>query len=165
MLRIIQSPRDISFSDLMYVYAQSIQEAATQFDGYNASGMAILEAEQDLYSYIKDFLNEKDTFLAVWCPAGRCEAILRCEPYRDGFLITGLETACESRGKGYAKHLLKETVIYCKSRLVRKLYSHVGKDNEASKAVHRFCGFVKISDHASYIDGTVDTLCHTYLCT
>ncbi len=164
MLRIIDSPRDISYNDLMYVYAQSIQKDACQYDRHASSNMAILEAEQDLYRYIKDLLNEKDTFLAMWCSGGRCEVILRCEPYRDGVLIAGLETAPESRGKGYAKQLLKETVAYLKTRSVGKLYSHIGKHNEPSKAVHRFCGFEKISDHSFYIDGTVDTNCHTYFC-
>ena len=37
----------------------------------------------------------------------------------------------------------------------RPVYSHVGKRNTASMALHMGCGFEKIQDCAVYIDGSV----------
>ena len=43
----------------------------------------------------------------------------------------------------------------------KRIYSHVGKRNAASLAVHEKCGFYQISDTAAYIDGSVDSKAYT----
>lgn len=163
MFKIIHSMGEVCYSDLTRIYQQSLTKDALSTYLHYSPERGFMEAEQDFYLYIKGFLTDKQCFLALWYPEGRPESVLRCEPYRDGFLIEGLETAPESRGNGYAKALLKSVVAYLKHQSCGKIYSHIHKKNTASIWVHELCGFQKSSDFAVYIDGSVDSLCSTYL--
>ena len=84
---------------------------------------------------------------------------LRLEPYRDGFILTALETAPEHRGNGYAKELLAGVL----EQVNGKICSHIDNRNRASIAVHKACGFEKILDFATYLDGSVSTKAGTYV--
>ena len=84
---------------------------------------------------------------------------LRLEPWRDGLLLTALETAPEYRGGGFAKELMTGVLTTTEG----KIYSHIDERNQASVAVHKACGFAKILDFARYLDGSVSTSAGTYL--
>ena len=91
-------------------------------------------------------------------------AALRIEPYCDGLLLTGLETAPEEREKGYATQLLSAVLEYLRVSSKSIVYSHVIKNNPASLAVHKKCGFVKHLDYAVYVDDSVSQNAYTLIC-
>lgn len=156
MLLITDKLSGLSFSGLMGVYAES--------NALNAQDQEIplLEVEQGFYDYLRQvFFAREGTFYVVWTEAGAYVSALRLEPYKDGFLLTGLETAPEHRRKGYAGKLMAQAVKL--DVLGRKpVYSHIHKNNEASQGAHAACGFVKVSDWAVYLDGSVNDVCDTW---
>lgn len=148
MLKIIQKPKDLSFEQLMQVYSES-----NRINGLTPE--QLLRTEEECYRYFCEFLKDKDSFCAVWELDGCYKAVLRFEAYRDGYLITGLETAPEERRKGYAGSLMMDTLEFMKAQGMKPVYSHVEKRNTASYKLHLKCGFQKLYDYAVYLDGTV----------
>ena len=140
----------------MEVYRQSNLERSR-----NRQGGALLEAEQDFYDYLsRVFFRTPGAVYALWEGEGSYASALRLEPYKDGLILSALETAPHLRRRGYGK-LLVDAVL---SQFPReKIYSHIAKDNVASRNLHEALGFRKISDHALYLDGSSDHRCDTYL--
>lgn len=159
MLILAKSLRELSFGSLMEVYEEGNRENAAEFwPGLDAAA-GLLQAEQDFYQYLKEvFFPVEGAVYAVWEEKGRYLSALRLEPYQDGLLLEGLETAPTARRKGYAEKLLRAVLEAFGGR---KLYSHVGKSNIPSLKVHEKCGFQIICDYAVYIDGSVNSRCCT----
>lgn len=151
MILEIRSINNIAFRELMNVYQEGNIENAKVFYPKMDLSAGILEAEQDFYTYLRDvFFHTKDARYYVLEENGQYLSAFRTEPYKDGYLLEALETAPTHRGKGYAKQLLSEVL----PKISQPVYSHVHKQNQASLAVHRFCGFQIVLDFAQYIDGT-----------
>ena len=154
--------RDISFSCLMEVYRQSNLENARRAYSREPEAVGLRLAEEDFRESLNAFFRASGAVCAVWTEEGRYVSALRLEPWRDGLLLTGLETAPEHRGKGYAKKLIRSALEYFP---MQKVYSHVRKDNSSSLHAHQACGFEILSDCARFLDGSADhrafTLCHT----
>ena len=151
MLKLIHSRKDIDSYQLLRVYREDIEKCASGPYDFKRR----IEAEQDFYAYLEIFFSDRRAFYSVWAPDGQYVAAMRVEPYKDGFLITGLETAPEERRKGYASSLMSAVLSYLKNSGMVPVYSHVDKNNEASLAVHQQCGFQVLYDHAVYLDGSV----------
>ena len=123
-------------------------------------------AEEDFREYLSQvFFAAEGAAYFILEEAGRYVSALRLEPYEDGLLLEALETAPEERRKGYAAHLICETVAYLKKSGPVRLYSHVLRGNTASLRTHEKCGFRQISDCARYIDGSVNRRAVTMLYT
>lgn len=141
MLQIVSKASQLNFQQLSAVYA--------------GSGIS-----DSFYRDIYDFFEGKDSIYALWVPDNVYASAVRVERYRDGFLISGLETVPSMRQRGYAKALLSEVLQHLECE---RIYSHVERDNQASLAVHKFCGFEKIKDGAVFLDGSASssyvTLC------
>lgn len=161
MLKIITNYRELDFSLLMGVYAEGNLQKGMERYPDRSEYEQLSYAEQDHWDYLCEFFHSKDAFLAVWEVQERYTAALRMEPYRDGFLLTALETAPQLRGKGYATELLRKTLAYVTENSSLPVYSHVKKSNPASLAVHKKCGFQILLDHAVYLDGSVFTDSYT----
>ena len=161
MLILAHSLRDIRFGELMAVYADANEEKA--FDWLDLPrGFALELAERDFRQYLNEvFFRTPGAVLALWEAQGTYVSALRLEPYKDGLLLEGLETAPAARQKGYAAALIRSVQDYLKQQGPVKLYSHVNKRNMASLKTHETCGFSLISDHAVYINGSVDYRCCT----
>lgn len=163
MLKIIEKFSSLNFEALMQVYSQSnIQSGADSYQNLSASEL-LINAQQDHYVFLREFLRQRGAFCAVWEEDGRYLSALRIEPYRDGLLLEGLETLPEARRRGYAKKLIESVCNYLKKSEEVILYSHIANDNIASIAVHKSCGFEKKSDMARYIDGSVSSKASTYI--
>lgn len=161
MLKIAYSASELDFDQLCQVYEQSCTETgALEYPDLSANER-LLSAFQDLYGQVRCFYRIKNAFYAVWIEGGRYVSALRIEPYKDGFLLTGLETAPEVRGKGYATSLTGAVLSELAKKGSVSVYSHVGKRNTSSVAVHKACGFQKHLDHAVYLDGSVSTDAYT----
>lgn len=163
MFQAVKKIRQVNFGQLMRVYSQSNLQDARQKYAYLEDGQALLEVEQDHYTFLNEFFKTPGAVLMVWEQDGVYQAALRAEPYADGFLLEGLETAPESRRNGFAKKLLSHTADYLFSAGVKKLYSHVHTGNSSSVKVHEACGFIKLYDYAVFIDGSVDHRTDTYM--
>ena len=163
MLGIFTSARDLRFGELMEVYADSNLEKAEDWPNL-PRGFALQLAEQDFRQYLLEvFFKTPGAVLAVWEQQGKYVSALRLEPYKDGLLLEGLETAPNHRKMGYALNLIRAMQEHLSENGPVKLYSHVEKRNLASHKTHERCGFREISDRAVYINGSVDYRCCTYL--
>ena len=153
MLLIARGFNTLSFGKLMEVYREGNLENGREFWPAEPPGRQLALAEQDFYDYLRrTFFVAPGTFYAVWEENGQYISALRMEPYQDGFLLSGLETAPQHRRRGYAVKLIEAVLGYMGSC---RIYSHVSKRNAASLRTHEACGFRKISDHAVYADGSV----------
>ena len=154
MLVLAEKLQQLSFSDLMAVYAEGNRENAEDFWPELSENERLLRAEESFYQYLKEsFFKTPGAVYALWVRDGESVAALRLEPYEDGLLLEALETHPEKRMQGFATALLTAVL----EKFPDKIYSHVGKRNAPSLRVHEKCGFQIIKDHAVYIDGSVNT--------
>ena len=118
-----------------------------------------LDEGQNFYGFLSE-----DFFPAgiccVWEENGRYVAALRLQPWHDGWLLEGLQTHRDHRGRGYAKKLIFEAVRQLDGQ---RIYAHIQQDNAPSIAAHTACGFRKLWDTATYLDGSVHPDSHTYV--
>lgn len=150
MLKFIDKRYHIDCFQLLDVYDDDIKKNSSNL-GWENRFRAVEKFRENLDCF---FLLKNATY-AVWISGGRYIAALRVEPYRDGYLITGLETAPDARRKGYATKLLQGVIAHLKDEGKVPVYSHVDKGNHASMAVHKKCGFQILYDYGVYLDGSV----------
>lgn len=156
MLRVIESVGKLCFSDLMQVYVESNAKIGRERYPSFCSDDQLREAEQDFYQYLRSvFFSQTGARYAVWIENNRYLSAVRIEPFSDGLLLCGLETAPDFRRKGYGKALITalQSYLSCSSR--GRLYSHVSKSNISSLDLHKACGFRVIKDYAVHVDGSV----------
>ena len=163
MLLIAKHISQINMTQLAYVYKESNRRQANEFRDDRPEGLRLLDAEMDLYEYLCEFLRDRNSFCAIWLENDRYVAAVRIEPFLDGMLLSGLETASAERGKGIAGRLLHEVVIFLAGHGYKKVYSHIARHNYSSVSVHVRNGFVKSLDYARCVDGSIlrsmDTYC------
>lgn len=141
MLKIVRSMGELPLDQLYRVYGESLDADYLRFDFFRVPG----------------------AMYCLWILDERCVSAVRLEPWRDGMLLTALETAPDRRRSGYAKDLLMEIFAHLRGLGVVSVYSHVVKQNTASIRTHEACGFSKLSDTAAYLDGSVDSRAYTYV--
>lgn len=152
MLHLAYKFHQLNFAKLMEVYTEGNRENGKLFFPELSEDQQLLRAEQSFYRYLSEiFFRTPGAVCAVWEEEGCYCSALRLEPYQDGLLLEALETAPAFRRRGYASALLRAV----RQNFPGKIYSHVRRQNAASLAVHKSCGFVQILDHARYIDGSV----------
>ena len=153
MLILAHSLRELRFGALMEVYLQGNQEKAERDYPQEPAGSGLRLVEEDFYRYLREcFFRTPGAVYAVWEEGGSYVSALRLEPYRDGVLVTALETAPGQRRKGYASRLLGAVL----GTLDGPVYSHVAKSNLPSLALHERLGFRRIQESALYLDGSLD---------
>ena len=154
MLILAHGLRELRFGALMEVYLRGNQEKAERDYPQEPAGAGLRLAEEDFYRYLREcFFRTPGAVYAVWEEGGSYVSALRLEPYRDGVLVTALETAPGQRRKGYASRLLGAVL----GTLDGPVYSHVAKDNIPSLKLHQKLGFERIQENAVYLDGSVDS--------
>lgn len=163
MKMIIHSLSELDMRKLIHVYEETIRLSGLQRYSHLALNRQILEAEQDFYYFVENFFRIKDSFYAVSESDDQYVSALRMEPYRDGFLLTGLETKPDCRGKGYASDLIRYALDYLSNYDCHKVYSHIYHNNALSVNVHLDAGFRKQSDSAIFLDGTASSCAGTYV--
>lgn len=147
----------IRFRELMEVYSEENQRNGAEEWPNLPAPFAQEMAEQSFYQYLKEvFFPTPGAEYLIWEENGTYISALRLEPYRDGFLLAGLETSPTSRRKGYAEKLIRSALNLLAAHGRVTLYSHVDKKNIPSLNLHKKCGFHIISDHAVYIDRSVN---------
>lgn len=163
MYQLISKIQELDISQLQSVYEESIAISGSQLYPSESENMQLLLAQQDLYSDIMLGIKKYGRKYALWVVGGVYKAVARLERYSDGYLLAGLETVREDRCKGYATMLIHSIIESVPVIGINKLYSHVDRRNLPSVAVHVKCGFYRISDSATFLDGSVSNLYDTYL--
>ena len=163
MLQIIRRVQDLNYSQIMSVYRESNLQFGLEEYPHLPDNLKLMNAEQEFYAYLQDFFRMPGAFCAVWSVEGQYKSALRMEPYEDGYLLAGLETAPEERAKGYAKLLVKSVLNVFRMHSKLPVYSHIAKLNASSVAVHIACGFTCFCENADYIDGTHHTDSATWI--
>lgn len=144
--------RDFPFSQVMEVYTESNMQIAREQWPEEGEFQGLYRAEQDFYQYLRqDFFTTNGAFYDLWMDKGRIVSAVRFEPWKDGYLLEGLETHPDYRGRGYAGRLMEDAL----QQIHATVYSHVARDNEASLRVHAKCGFLRCRDSA-LINGSYD---------
>lgn len=146
MVKIISSKKNLDISRLEAVYAGSLSS---------------LSALQDFYMDTDGFFKEPLAYYCVWEEKDEYVSALRIEPYKDGWLVAGLETVPNQRNKGYAKALLSGVLQQMPENVT--VYSHIEKGNAPSIAVHTACGFCIHLEHAVFLDGSVSEKSYTFI--
>ena len=154
MLRCFYRARELNFEKLCAVYRESCKQLAED------KSLPLYQAEANFEDYIREeFFRLHDAFYAIWEEDGQYLSALRMEPYKDGYLLTSLETHPNHRRNRYGEKLLSSVIDYVN----KPIYAHVHRNNIASLSLHKKCGFERILDYAVFLDGTVSqdawTLC------
>lgn len=137
-LKIVRKMAELPFGQLMQVYETSNRENARENWPYLPEMEGLCRAEMELYQYLRhDFFTMGSSFYALWEEGGKPVSAVRFERWRDGWLLEGLETRPDQRGRGYASRLLGAVL----PDLQGPVYAHVHRDNGASLAVHRKLDF------------------------
>lgn len=153
MMILARSLRQLRFGDLMGVYLRTNRENAERDYPEEPPAVGLRLAEADFYEYLRQrFFRTPGAMYALWEEDGSYVSALRLEPYRDGMLVTALETSPEARRRGYAQRLLAAVL----EQAAGPVYSHVAWENHPSMCLHQKLGFRKIQDTALYLDGSVD---------
>lgn len=164
MLKVVRSMKELPFGQLMKVYEESNTASAGRHYSDVSLERGLAQVENDCYYDLQcGFFTIAGAMYCLWLEEGVCVCAARLEPWRDGMLLTGLETAPDRRNRGYATALLRAVQTYAGEQGVGKIYSHIYNSNAASVHTHEKCGFRKISDCAAYLDGSVDRRGCTYL--
>jgi len=160
--RIIEKFSLLDFGALADVYQESIlQDGERNYPNLSYAEQQ-LEARQDLYNYLREvFFQTTGAICVVLEEKGIMYCSGRVEPYRDGMLISALETAPDYRRRGFAKILLSQIVEHIQEKNL-PLYSHIYKNNNASRRLHLACGFTVFENYATFLDGTVSHQAQTY---
>ena len=142
---------DLSYGKIMTVYEESnLNKARVQYSDLD-NNVAIHMVEQEFYTYLKDvFFQTEGAYCAVFEKNNQYCCIVRIEPYLDGVILAGLETAPEFRRMGFASRLYLELL----TTLTKPVYVHVEKKNYASILLHEKFGFSIIADFAVFLDGS-----------
>ena len=152
MLRIYRRESELNFAKLKAVYRQTNGLSAEKMYPREEPSLAQFWAEDAFEQYVReDFFTVPGAIYAVWEEDERYLSAVRMEPYRDGYLLSSLETTPEFRRMGHGEKLVRAVIELSE----KPVYAHVYKNNAASLALHQKCGFQQISDFASLLDGTV----------
>lgn len=161
MLIVAARMEQLVFSQLMDVYWEGNAENARDLYPCLSLNEGQFRAEQNFYQYLRQsFFRTPGGAYLIWADQERYVSALRMEPYQDGLLLEALETAPGCRRRGYGEQLLRAALDWAGEQ---KVYSHVRRNNAASMALHRKCGFQTLLDYAVYIDGSVDRRADTLI--
>lgn len=114
-----------------------------------------IQAEEALFvDFLRSFMKKEQNRYYVLEIGGQWVSALRLTRIDDFFYLEALETAEEHRRKGYAARIINEVIALLRSRGTVIIRSNVDKENKASLATHRKCGFkVEQENGKNYLTG------------
>lgn len=116
---------------------------------------AILEEEQFFLEFMNKFMPQERNRYYILEENGEWVSALRLTHIDGFYYLEALETSEAHRKNGYAAQLINEVIALLRTRGRVELRSNVSKENSASLAVHKKCGFVIAEENGvNYIDGT-----------
>ncbi len=158
MLIAAKNMGELDFPGLMEIYIEGNRENGADLYPEEPEPRQLQLAEEGFRNYLaQDFFRVSGAMYYIWQEDGVPVSALRLEPYRDGQLLEALETRPDCRRRGYGEQLIRAVLAQAQG----KVYSHVHKKNVPSLAIHKKCGFRRISELAAYVDGSVNDRCCT----
>lgn len=149
MLKIVRNSGELDVSRLKNVYDETIIAQKLEYS----------EFIEGLY----DFLRINDVAIFIRQLENEYVCALRLEPYRQGYLISWLETRKDFRNAGHAKALLRDVLSWCCENGKVPVYTHVLKSNLRSLNVFTGCDFEITGKPAVLLDGSVSSAYHTLI--
>ena len=116
---------------------------------------AIAEEENDFLEFVREFLSEDRNRYYILEENGEWVSALRLTRIDNFYYLEALETAENHRQEGCAVRLMREVIALLRTRGSVELRSNVDKENLASLATHKKCGFTIAEENGiNYISGT-----------
>lgn len=138
------------------VYSEAcIENASDKHPERTDLNEAIKEEEYDFVNFLKRFLAKAENTYYVLEADNQWVSALRLTKLEEFYYMEALETAPEHRRKGYASTLIREVISSLSQNGPVKIRSNVSKQNKASLATHRKCGFIIAEENGiNYLYGT-----------
>ena len=153
MLLEFKSMTDEEISRLIHdVYPEGcIENAKWRYPDREDLSQAIEEEAEYFAKFLKEkfFPKENNTYY-VLDVEGEWVSALRLTELDGFYYLEALETPPKQRKMGYGARVLKETIEFLAKRGPVVIRDSVKKDNLASLATHRKCGFVIEHENAIY---------------
>lgn len=114
----------------------------------------LFEYEKGYMDFVQSFLDSEENRYYIWEINGQWVSALRMTKVEDFYYLEALETAKQCRKKGYGTEFLQELIRLLKrcGRVI--IRSNVSKNNMASLALHRKCGFaIEEENGINYLTG------------
>lgn len=140
LLKQIKNPGELPWEALETIYGRELDSRFLRYEFFAQAGAA----------------------LYLWEVEGQAVSALRIEPWKDGVLVTALQTASGCENRGYATMLLRAVLEDLGQQGSGRVYAHIRHGNVSSIRVHEKCGFQRIADTARLLDGTVTARLGTY---
>ena len=116
---------------------------------------AIHEEEQFFLEFLGKFMPQERNRYYILEENGEWISALRLTHIENFYYLEALETAETHRQQGCAARLMGEVIALLRKRGSVELRSNVDKENTASLATHKKCGFVIAEENGiNYISGT-----------
>lgn len=116
---------------------------------------AIAEEEQVFLEFFRKFLSNERNRYYILEENGEWVSALRLTRIDDFCYLEALETAENHRKEGCAVRLMGEVIDLLRTRGTVEIRSNVDKENTASLATHKKCGFIVAEENGvNYISGT-----------
>ena len=114
----------------------------------------LFEYEKGYMDFVQSFLDSEENRYYIWEINGQWVSALRMTKVEDFYYLEALETAKQYRQKGYGTKFLQELIELLKKRGKVIIRSNVSKNNMASLALHRKCGFaIEEENGINYLTG------------
>ena len=119
---------------------------------------AILEEERHFLDFLQNkFFPKEENSYYVLEVDGEWVSALRLTKLEGFYYLESLETPPAQRKKGYGSRIVNEVIDLLKQRGKVIIRDNVAKDNWASLATHKKCGFVTEHENAiNYLTGKVN---------
>ena len=163
-LLLFTDPAALDEREFLDIFLESSLKNAPRWYPELSPEDALKKYESGFMDYIRNAFFAEGGILAVLTDAGHYRSSLRLHPQGEAeYMPEALETRPDSRGKGYGKELMIQTIKALEEKFgAITLNSFTWKTNYASLATHRAAGFARI--HEYYIeDGVKDENCVTLL--
>ncbi|MBQ9969162.1 MAG: GNAT family N-acetyltransferase [Oscillospiraceae bacterium] len=163
MLLVFETMNDMQLQQLMKLYEDGNRiNVPLAFPDCTDTEEGLRKIEEGFTQWLRDdfFPKEENTYYVLE-EEGQWVSTFRLTKIDDFYFLEALHTPVALRRRGYAKKLMNEVIQYLKQRGSVILRDNVRKDNEASLAVHRQCGFtIEQEDGIDYLDGQTYPKCY-----
>ena len=147
---------------LMDIYRQSNIENIAYFfpdAGNEETGLAMVE--NSFMEFMEEFITREENRCYIWEEEGEWLSALRVERFDGYWFLEALETRPDRRKRGYAERLMIAVIQRLRGYGRVIIRDSVSKNNEASIALHRKCGFfIETENGVDYPGGEPDAGCY-----
>lgn len=145
------------------IYPEGCWENARYHHPNQDDFRAAMEEEAEYFArFLKEkFLAKEGNRYYVLEVEGEWVSALRLTPVEDFYYLEALETAPKQRKMGYGTRVLQETIRHLQKQGPLTIRDNVKKDNLASLATHRRCGFrIEHENAINYLNGETKADCY-----